>query len=210
MRKELDIAARCWFLRRRLRCQLFALGVLGAVVGGARGAEIDGIQVPETVQADGKVLHLNGVGLRTYSILRLHVYVAALYLEHPSTDPGAVLSSPETKLLTVRFLRDVSADTARKSWQTGFANNCLPPACSLDPAEVTDFLDHVPAMRAGDRFSLLFDEHGAAVDMDGHPLGVVPQPKFAEAMLATFLGPRPGSNRLKRELLAGRAVQANQ
>ena len=186
---------------------MLALGVLGAFAGGARGAEIDGIQIPETVQADGKVLHLNGVGLRTYSVLRFHVYVAALYLEHPSEDPNAILSSPETKLLTVSFLRNVSADRARKSWQMGFANNCLPPACALDPVEVRDFLDHVPAMRAGDRFSLLFDGHGAAVDMDGHPLGVVPQPSFAEAMLATFLGPNPGSRRLKRELLSGR--QAN-
>jgi hypothetical protein len=31
----------------------------------------------------------------------------------------------------------------------------------------------------------------------------IPQPLFAEAMLATFLGPAPASERLKRKLLEG-------
>ena len=189
---------------------LLAGAVVAALASGARAGEIDGVQVPETVQAAGKVLHLNGAGLRTYSVLRFHVYVAALYLEHPSADPNAILSSPETKLVTVSFVRSVTAEQARRSWQKGLADNCLPPTCSLNPSEVATFLDHVPAMRAGDRFSLLFDKKGAAVDMDGHPLGVIPEPEFAEAMLATFLGPKPGSTRLKQELLTHRSVQANQ
>ncbi len=131
MRQGHDFAAPFWLPLRRL---LFALGVLGAFAGGARAAEVDGVQVPETVQADGKVLHLNGAGLRTYSILRFHIYVAALYLEQPSADPNAILTSPQTKLLTVNFVRGVTAEQARRSWQKGLADNCLPPACSLDPA----------------------------------------------------------------------------
>ena len=53
-------------------------------------AELDGVQVPNTLQVDGKTLHLNGFGLRTYSILRIHIYVASLYLEHLNTDPEQV------------------------------------------------------------------------------------------------------------------------
>ena len=45
------------------------------------------MQLPDTLQVDGKTLHLNGLGLRTYSFLRIHIYVAGLYLEHLSTDP---------------------------------------------------------------------------------------------------------------------------
>jgi hypothetical protein len=195
--------------RNRFAFMAMACVVFGSVALGARAAEIDGVQIPDTVQAGGKVLHLNGFGLRTYSVLRFHIYIAALYLEHPSANPEAILASPQTKLLTVNFLHDVSAERERQAWQMGFAKNCLPPACALDPTEVATFLNHVPPARAGDRFSLLFDAHGAAVNMDGQPLGVVSHVQFAEAMLATFLGPNPGSHRLKRELLAGPSVQAN-
>ncbi len=44
-------------------------------------------------------MHLNGSGLRTYSILGIHIYAASLYLEHLSTDPEHIIHSPETKLL---------------------------------------------------------------------------------------------------------------
>jgi hypothetical protein len=168
----------------------------------ARAVELAGVQLPETVQVNGKALRLNGFGLRTFSPLRFRIYVAALYLEHPSTDPNAIITSPETRLLAVTFVRSISANTARRSWRDGLENNCLSP-CHLDPRDVAAFLAEVPAMHAGDSFSLLFTPGGATVTVNGRQLGVIPNPQFAEAMLATFLGPRAASPRLKRQLLAG-------
>ena len=72
---------------------------------GAHAAELDGLQVPDTLRVDGKTLHLNGFGLRTYSVLGIHIYVASLYLEQMSTNPEQIIQSPATKLLTVRFER---------------------------------------------------------------------------------------------------------
>ena len=168
----------------------------------AHAVELDGVQLPDTVQVDGKALQLNGYGIRTFSFLEIHVYIASLYLEHLSTDPEAILRSPETKLLKVRFQRSVSAERARKAWREGLENNCIPP-CHLDPQDVERFLAQVPAMEAGDDFTLLFTPRGAVVTAGGKQLGVVSQPQFAEAMLATFLGPKPGAPSLKRELLRG-------
>ncbi len=125
----------------------------------ARPAELDGIQLPATVQANGTTLHLNGYGLRTYSLLGIHIYVAALYLEHPSTDAEQIIGCPETKLLVVRFERNVSAEAARKAWREGLENNCQSP-CTLDPDDVARFLSEMPAMHAGDNYSLLFTPHG--------------------------------------------------
>lgn len=198
--------SRRWRLRNRFRRAVMAGVLVGLLAGPAAAAALDGVQLPETVEAGGKLLHLNGFGLRTWSILRLHIYVVALYLEHPSADPGAILTSPGTKLLTVSFLRNVSAAQARASWREGLENNCQAP-CALNPAEVATFLAHVPAMRAGERFSLLFTDHGAVVNASGQRLGVVSEPELAEAMLATFLGPKPGSHRLKRELLSESAAE---
>jgi hypothetical protein len=40
----------------------------------AQAAELDGVQLPDPLQINGKTLHLNGFGLRTYSILGIHIY----------------------------------------------------------------------------------------------------------------------------------------
>jgi hypothetical protein len=172
------------------------------VCGAARAAELDGVQLPDRVDADGITLQLNGYGLRTYSLLGIHIYVAALYLQRPSTDPVEIIRSPETKLLIVKFERSISVDDARKAWRDGLANNCEAP-CRLDPDDVARFLAEMPAMHAGDNYSLLFTPHGATVTVSGQQVGVISQPEFASAMLATFLGARPASPKLKQELLQG-------
>ena len=168
----------------------------------AHTAELDNVQIPDTLQMDGKTLHLNGYGLRTYSILAIHIYVASLYLERLSTNPEEIIQSPETKLLIVRFEHGVSAEEARKAWHDGILNNCKAP-CHLDPRDVEKFLAVVPAMHVGDNYSLLFKQHSATVTVSGRHIGTISSPQFAEAMLATFLGPNPASPRLKRELLKG-------
>jgi Chalcone isomerase-like len=180
-------------LRARLfSCALIAVISLLPFGFVAQAAELDGVQVPNALQVDGKTLHLNGFGLRTYSILRIHIYVASLYLEHLNTDPEQIMQSPETKLLTVRFEREVSAEQARRAWRD-----------DLDRDEVARFLAVVPAMHAGDNCSLLFTRSSATVTVNGKLIGTITHPQFAEAMLATFLGPKPASQRLKRELLQG-------
>jgi len=168
----------------------------------AAAAELDGVQLPRTIVADGKTLYLNGIGLRTYSIFHIHIYVAGLYLEHQSTDANTVMRSPETKLLRIQFVHNVSANAARDAWRTGLQNNCRAP-CQLDPADLARFLAEIPDMHAGERYSILFTQHGAAVTADATSLGTISQPQFVSAMLATFLGTMPASARLKAELLEG-------
>jgi len=166
----------------------------------ASAAELDGVALPNTRQADGVTLHLNGVGLRTYSVFRIHIYVAGLYLEEPSSDGEAVLQSDQTKLLEVRFVHDVDVEQARKAWIEGFEGNCTAP-CHLPEAEVARFLDAVPAFRRGDGSVLLFAHGTAEISIDGQKIGTVTDPVFARAILATFIGHAPPTDRLKRELM---------
>jgi hypothetical protein len=169
--------------------------------GSASAAQLDGVTLPDTVALDGKELHLNGIALRTYSWLGIHIYVAGLYLEHSSHDPEAILDSPEKKLLAVRFVHDVDASHAREAWREGFEKNCRAP-CHLPPSEVERFLAAVPPMRTGDRSTLAFTREGLQITLDGHTLATITDPVFARAVLATFIGPEPPTQRLKRELLS--------
>jgi Chalcone isomerase-like len=191
------------FCAQSLRRSLILFAVLMPVwLVESRAAEIDGVQLPTTLQMDGKTLQLNGYGVRTYSVLGIHIYVAGLYLEHLSTRPDEILRSSETKLLTVRFRRDVSAEKSRNAWREGLLNNCVSP-CRLDPKDVEAFLSQITDMNAGDSYDLLFTQRGATVTVGGHTVGTVSKPQFAQAMLATFLGPKPGSPSLKHDLLRG-------
>ena len=44
----------------------------------AAAAELDGVAMPDMQDVAGYHLVLNGVGLRTYSLLRVHIYVVGL------------------------------------------------------------------------------------------------------------------------------------
>jgi Chalcone isomerase-like len=169
----------------------------------ARAADLNGIAMPDTRVADGTPVQLNGIGLRTFSVLRIPIYVAGLYLERRSDNPDAIMRSTETKLLDIRFLRDIDAEAARKAWLDGFEGNCKKP-CYLDPHDVQRFLAAVPSVHNGDETTLLFTPNGVGVRFNGQPMGAITDPHFAEIMLATFIGVEPPTPRLKRQLLGNR------
>jgi hypothetical protein len=185
---------------KRWPCVVFLMIVSFCFV--ARAAELDGIQLPDKLQADGKTLYLNGFGLRTYSILNLHIYVASLYLEHPSTNADEILRSPDTKVMNVTFERGISEERARTAWRENLANSC-PAPCHLEPEDVERFLSLVPAMNAGDHYSLLFKQNGATVTVNGKQIGSFSKRQFADVMLATFIGPYSRLPELRRALLRG-------
>ena len=174
--------------------------VAWAAVSAANAADLEGISLPDTRVVDGTHMRLNGIGLRTFSVFGIPIYVAGLYLERRSDNSDTILQSADPKLLDIRFLRDVDADDARQAWRDGFEQNCRAP-CYLDPHDVERFLAAVPSMHKGDESTLLFTSKGVTVKLNGQPMGEVTDPHFATAMLATFIGAEPPTRRLKRELL---------
>jgi hypothetical protein len=65
------------------------------------------------------------------------------------------------------------------------------------------FLAGVPDMNAGDSYAIVFTRRGATILLNAREIGSIEHRQFAEAMLATFLGPKPAMERLKQALLAG-------
>lgn len=182
-----------------VRGTILAAAVL-APLSVAAAANLDGVSLPDTRVVDGAQMRLNGIGLRTYSVFGIPIYVAGLYLERPSANPDTILHSSERKLLDIRFLRDVTAADARQAWRDGFEQNCGSP-CYLDPRDVQRFLDAVPSMHKGDESTLLFTSKGVTITLNAQPMGEIADPLFATTMLATFIGAVPPTPRLKRELL---------
>ncbi|HUB15875.1 MAG TPA: chalcone isomerase family protein [Acetobacteraceae bacterium] len=179
---------------------LVLVATMFAVLSVAHAAELVGVWMPNEQTVDGTHLLLNGIGVRTYSVFGIRIYVAGLYLEQKSQDPDKILDSKGLKLLVMHFVHDVSAEQARMAWRVGLRQNCKRP-CGLDPADVQQFLSHVPPAHKGDVVSMLFSPKGARITDDGRLLGNIDDPHFGESILGTFIGPVPPTARLKRELL---------
>ena len=166
----------------------------------AQAAELHGIAMPDSRVINGVPVYLNGMGLRTFSVLGIRIYVAGLYLERRSNDPTAILHSHEMKLLDIRFLRDVDSAHARQAWQDSLEQNCEAP-CHLDARDLQHFLAEVPSVHEGDSSTLLFTERGVHITLNGATLGDIAEPAFAQLMLSTFIGREPPTPQLKRQLL---------
>jgi hypothetical protein len=183
-------------MRRVLLAGVIAL----ALSSPARAAQLDGVTLPDSVAVGSTWLQLNGIALRTFSFLRIPIYVAGLYLSRPERSPDRILDSADTKLLEIVFVHDVSQTQSQAAWRDGFSRNCVAP-CRLSPQNLEKFLASVPAEHKGDRYRILFTQAGAEVSANGHSVGTISSPAFAQAMLATFIGPHPPTDRLKQELL---------
>jgi hypothetical protein len=182
---------------------LILAAAVAAHASPAAAAVLDGVAMPDIRVVDGTRLRLNGIGLRTYSIFGIHIYVAGLYLEHRSDNPDRILHSPERKMLDIRFLRDVDGENAQKAWRDGFASNCRLPACYIDPRDIERFLASVPPIHKGDETTMVFTPKGVNVTINGQKIGDISDGHFAETLLATFIGPVPPTPELKRALLSG-------
>lgn len=171
--------------------------------GAARAAELNGVTLPEVINIENHTLRLNGIGLRTWSIFNIPIYVAGLYLEQPSRDPTAILNSHAIKAIKIRFVHDVDAEHVRKAWREGFELDCLAP-CHLEPEHVRRFMAAVPDLRNGDESLLIYAPDWVSISVNGREMGRIQDADMMRVLLATFIGPHPPTERLKRELLAGR------
>lgn len=192
-------------MTRRRRRTLLLTACLAATPP-ALAAERDGVSLPDRLEAAGTILTLNGIATRTYSPLRVRVYVAALYLGRPSRDPAAVLASPEPKAILVRYLQPVKRDDAVAAWRLYLDANCVAPTCRLPTDALARFEAALSPVRKGDTQRFVFTSEGVEIAADGRDrtgVATITDPTFARVLLATWIGDQPTSEAVKRGLLAG-------
>ena len=117
-------------------------------------ATLAAVEFPDQAVVGGKPLVLNGLGLRTATMLKVEVYVIGLYLEAKSSDAGAIIESPQTKRLAMHFVRNVTADKLRDGWKEGFDAN-YKDVDSIK-AEIEKFNASMRDVKKGDRIVLDF------------------------------------------------------
>ncbi len=180
------------------------LGIMAlARVEVAHGKECAGIGFPDQVQLGGSALVLNGLGLRQATMLKVDVYVAALYTVSASSDANAILASETPKQLVLQFVRDVEAGDLNTAWEEGFEANAKAQLPAL-AERVETLKSWMGDMRTGEQLSFTHRPGaGVEVDVGGTAKGTIEGDDFARAFLSIWLGAHPPNAGLKAGLLGG-------
>ena len=184
---------------------VIVVALAGIAVGGtALGAECDGVRLPDAAQAGSAGLMLNGMGIRKATFLKVHVYVAGLYLPAKSGNADAILGADQAWHLALHFVRDVGASDIREAYQEGFAKAAGGGLAALQPrvdgmnAKMVDF-------KKGHELSFTHEPgKGTSMNVNGQRYPAIPGADFASALLKISIGPEPPNEELKAGLLGGR------
>ena len=185
----------------RILLQAFVVAALGTGVAEAR--ECKGVSFPDQTQVEGSNLTLNGLGLRQATVFKVNVYVAALYVAKPSSDPNVLLGSNTTSELILQFVRNVGVDDLRKGWSEGFEKNAKDqlPALKERIAELNGWMADV---KTGERLTFIRKPGaGLQVEVNGVVKGTIKGDDFAKAFLSIWLGANPPNPEIKVGMLGG-------
>jgi hypothetical protein len=160
---------------------------------------LNGVTMPDAVQARGTPLVLNGMGLRTR--IGSKIYVAGLYLPQKSSDADAIVKSDTAKRIVLQFLHDVSKSQMTEAFDGAFNDNA-PDARNALKAEVDRFLAQLDTVHHGDQMMFTYlPGTGTIFLMNGGEKLTVPGLPFAQLLFSMWLGPKPPNPELKQGLL---------
>jgi len=161
----------------------------------AQAAELSGVNLPDSVEVDlpdgqSRTLLLNGLAMRSKFVF--DVYVGALYLPAKVTTAQAVFAVDEPRRSEMHFLRSVDRESINEAWLDGLKTNTADPTDELKAK-----FDTLAGMMEDveDGAVLLFSYipgQGTEVSGKGAVKGVIPGKDFSDALLAAWIGEKPG------------------
>jgi hypothetical protein len=166
-----------------------------------RAGEVSGVSMPDAVSVAGRGLRLNGMGRRVETAL-FKAYVIGLYLEKPTKSARAAIATDEAKRVVLTMLRDVSREAFVEAVETGFTRNAGSSMPNIRAR--LDLLEHaLPALKKGNVLDITYlPEVGTVIRGQGREMTIAGK-DFSDALLAVWLGSKPVSEALKRQLLGG-------
>ncbi len=161
--------------------------------------EISGVKLPDTVTVDGKVLQLNGAGMRKKLFIK--VYVGALYLPARSSDAAAIVAADEPRHVRMVFVRDVDRDSIMGAFHDGFRKNSKGPDLGALEKDLDQIAPAIGDVKERGEITVSYVP-GAGTTVTG-PKGsvTVPGKPFADALLRNWLGPDVADGDLKKHML---------
>jgi hypothetical protein len=164
-----------------------------------RAATLADDEFPDEAMVGDAAVVLNGLGLRTATMLKVKVYVIALYLENKSSDAQAIIESGEAKRIALHFVHAVTAKELRGGWTEGFEDNAADTAAIED--EIAQFNASMRDVEKGGSIVLDFAGDTVAVLINDERIDTVTGQAFQQAALSIWLGRKPPNDALKDGIL---------
>lgn len=163
---------------------------------------VRGVSFARKTLARGQLLRLNGVGVNHRR--GVAVYVAALYVQRPTSDAEALIRSTDPKRLVLEFVFEQAPREAFvRVFRELFAKG--PGASDLE-AEIEAFLGAFDAdFSAGDKVTFDYVHgRGTLIEVNGTRKATIAGEPFMRAAFRVFLGQDPPSDALRDGLLGVR------
>ncbi|HVS00161.1 MAG TPA: chalcone isomerase family protein [Thermoanaerobaculia bacterium] len=176
---------------------LLALPAMPAAAG-----TVAGVSLPDRVEAGGQPLVLNGMALRKKFVIK--VYVAGLYLPQKNKSAQQILGGDTPYRMVMHFLYGVSKDQMCEAWNEGLEAN-TPNATAEVKKGFATLCSWMEPIDEGKKLVMTYvPGEGTQVEVNGKVKGTIPGQATADAILATWIGPKPGPGEdFKKGLLGG-------
>ena len=164
-------------------------------------ASVGEVNIPDTAKVSGKLLVLNGAGMRTKFIV--DVYAGALYTPQKTNSVDKVVAADKPRRMLMRFVySEVERKKIVDAWNEGFkANNSAAQVAKLK-SQIDEFNAMFRTMKAGEEIALDYAPgKGTTVSINGEARGVIAGAEFNRALMNIWLGPKPVTKDLKEALL---------
>ncbi len=168
----------------------------------SNAATLADVTMPDRIDAGGNSLVLNGLGLRNKFVIK--VYVGGLYLAQKETVPAKILTAESPRRMAFHFLYSVKKQQMCDAFDEGLAANT--PKASAEVKKnfetLCGFLEDIPK---GNTMSITFvPGQGIQIEVNGKVKGTLFGKPTADALLATWIGPKPPTEDLKNGVLGGK------
>jgi hypothetical protein len=151
---------------------------------------VAGVKLDDTVSVNGQNLVLNGAGIRKKFFIK--VYVGALYLTAKQSDAAAILAADAPRRMVMHFVYSVGKDKIAEGWEEGLRDN-TPNASPDVKANFKTLASWMEDIKDGQEVVLTYvPGTGTMVAVNGHAKGTLSGKATADAILATWIGPKPG------------------
>lgn len=174
--------------------------ILAAAAVTADAKIVAGVKLDDTVTINGQTLVLNGAGLRKKFFIK--VYAGALYLPTKQSDAATILDADVPRRMVMHFVFDVGKGKIAEAWTEGLEANTRNPSADVKNAFHT-LSSWMEDMKKGQEIVLTYvPASGTTVEVNGKVKGTLPGKAVADAILATWIGPKPGpGNDFKKAVL---------
>jgi len=166
-----------------------ALSLLLATAA-AEAKTVAGVNVPDSVSVNNQTLVLNGAGLRKKFFIK--VYVGGLYLASKQSDPAAIIAADSPRRMYMSFLYGVSKDQISEAWEEGLRDN-TPNASAEVKANFNKLVSWMEPIDKGKQLVFTYvPGSGTIVEVNGVAKGTLPGKATADAIVNSWIGPKPG------------------